>query len=441
MPQKTNKKSGSPRQKKLATRQSARIFDYYKSTTDKNIMAAMGDNGNQQLEILQAETDLSSGSDTIDTRPSPVEDTIPEEGEVGVEVTQHSDESQNGLMAIAPPTVPLAAELEKYTEPIKRHETTNPGFEMLLDAMKDLANGIDKKLETIISQNTEWKTGVTSRLTVAESSIGENKAEISKMKEVVDFMEAVANNTNSRSQSVDKSLETIFAQLEIDRLSSLRAQFRLEERINVLDREVKSFNIRVQGLKPTASQNLKTLVVDTFAKVVPELRASHIEYVAKIAAAKKKATTTEGDDGGEGVQNEETARAEKNTEPSVILLIRFTDKLLRNKVYAMARKDKVKLGQIIVRDDLVKADYEAWTLAKPQMKTAYSLKQRSRCKDGKLNIESKQIPIKGLKSTDAMIHEINQSVKIPFKLPRAAPIVRPPGVAQALEAHGLALDS
>ena len=101
---------------------------------------------------------------------------------------------------------------------------------------------------------------------------------------------------------------------------------------------------------------------------------------------------------------------------AVILLARFNDKAVRNKVYTLSRKNKDKLPiKVVVREDMIKADYDAWSLAKPQMETAHKNEKMCRCRYSKLTIDSKHVPIDGQLSTDQRIHEMNNAIKIPVR--------------------------
>ena len=85
-----------------------------------------------------------------------------------------------------------------------------------------------------------------------------------------------------------------------------------------------------------------------------------------------------------------------------MILVRFTDKYVRNQVFHLSRKYKEKFTGT-VRDDMIQPDYTVWMLAKPQMSSAYERGKKSRCRYGKLVVDSKQIPVDGVISNAQII--------------------------------------
>ena len=319
------------------------------------------------------------------------------------------DDTQNGATASAAIIVDGLHTLDSL-QPLD-FKSDNPDFKQILQA-------IDSKLDSILLSNAEWKDGVNNKLKQAEIDITATQTVVNDMKGTVDFMERVAKRTNKQSDGIEQSFQTIFAQIELDRLAALRANALMEERVNALEREQRSYNIRIQGLIPKPAQNLKKLVADTFKSVVPELEATSLEYVAQIKASTKKAADNTALAAGDTGNTQPKDKA-----PPVIIIARFNDKAVRNKVYALARKNKTKLPKgIIVRDDLIKSDYDSWALAKPQMEAAYTGKKMCRYKHGKLTIDSKMIPIDGLKTLDQRIGEQNEAVKIPIQFVPIPPL-------------------
>ena len=365
----------------------------------------------QQLEVGGNES-----SPVINTQTQAPQNKTNKDGDQHVGATsnppgdQSNGDQSNGATANPPGTSQTQTETGELI-PSLNITSEDPQMKLILQA-------IDKKLEFILLSNTTWKKGVEVKIAKLDERVKANTGAIAGMKGVVDFMEKVAKRTDTQTVSVGRSVDAIYAQIEIDRLQTYRSQIALEDRINSLEREHRAYNIRIQGLSPTPNQNLKQLVVDTFSPVVPGLDISTLEYVAKITASTKNSDNANAgvsdvlpDDQGVGGG---TAAAKKK-QPAVILLARFNDKAVRNKVYVQARKNKIKLPKnVLVREDMIKADYDAWSLAKPQMETAYKGSKMCRCRYGRLTVDSKNVAIDGLLSTEARIHEMNESVKIPI---------------------------
>lgn len=254
---------------------------------------------------------------------------------------------------------------------------------------------LNSKLDKIVSDIEEWKTGIEKRVSQNEATIKDREKLMQEMKASIDFMDKTARDTQEQSQTIDITFQNIAKLFQNERLSTVKNMLKLEERVNMLEREVRSFNIRVQGLKIPDAQNIKSVVVKTFSNVVPQLTNSHIEYVYKLPT--RKVTTTPkiagGDEDGDGEDGEQV----KTDDDSPILLVRFTDKNIRNQVFFKSKKFKFDT-KLILRDDHIKSDHDKWTKAKPQMSEAHVEGKKSKYKWGKLTINSQQIPIRGVES-------------------------------------------
>ena len=378
------------------------------------------ENGNGNNPVPQDPTDIqqsaASSSGTVsepihivevgDSQNTEDINTLNVQPNVTTNPGNHSNTGQSGLPAEQAGSS-QSQEQGALIMPTLEFAKDNPEMNIILKA-------IDNKLDFILLDNSAWKKKVDENLIKLNQDVGTNKTDIEGMKGVVDYMERVAKRSNAQSDSISQTTEQIFAQLEIDRLGALRREIALEDRLNALEREHRAYNIRVQGLTPTPTTNLRKLIVDTFSKVVPNLELANLEYVAKIVASKKKATSE-----GEEQDALPQASATKRAEPSVILLVRFNDKSIRNKVYALARKNKEKLPKnLVVREDMIKVDYDTWSLAKPQMETAHKGKKMCRYRYGRLIVNSENVPIEGLLSTNERIHEMNEGAKIPITIPQ-----------------------
>ena len=149
----------------------------------------------------------------------------------------------------------------------------------------------------------------------------------------------------------------MLTQIEWDRKQSHKDRLALNERINTLEREVRAFNVRIQGIPLDQNQNVKAAVVKTLSKVVTSLKNEHIEFAIKIKA--KDTSTTAPMVTGEALVLQQAAP--KKPPPSIVL-VRFTTKAMRNNVFFTAKKDgsTEKFGtKIIIREDMIKCDWDS----------------------------------------------------------------------------------
>ena len=170
---------------------------------------------------------------------------------------------------------------------------------------------------------------------------------------------------------------------------------------------------------------MENRIVDKFLPVVPELKLEQIEYAYKIALKPRdKDPGTEGaaeesiqaDD--EAPELEAPVDATKNKSgPSYIVVVRFTTKQLRNKVFFKSKKHKFT-PKLILRNDLIKADYDVWVKAKPQMSIAHDAGKRSRCNDGQLKINGQKIPVDGVETEASIMANAQEegTLHVPYKL-------------------------
>ena len=309
---------------------------------------------------------------------------------------------------------------------LKDFASKDPETTILINAMKSLGQGIYARIDNLEKADQKWKADIGTRLNTVETTIKERGAKIAGYNETIEFMQTVAKNTDDQSKGIDKRFRELWAQVDSDRVSTIRAQLEYEDRIKSLEREVRSFNLRVQGIPLKDKQNVKEAVLKTFEKAVPELKKVHIEFAVRIPQKRVIHGLMPGLPGEGGETGDEQplpmvphggARADARgpkMAPTVVL-IRFTDKYIRNQVFFESKRNKDHIPyKIIVREDMIKQDLDVKTLAKPQMEAAYTAGKQCKCRYGKLTIDSRATPIEGVKSREAVIHELNEAARLDF---------------------------
>ena len=342
---------------------------------------------------------------------------------------QNHEEQGDKMAESEPVNVPSQGEPDVVGQtplkmlPITDYHSENAEINIVLNAMKDIATNMateSAKMDARFAERDRvdlvWKQDIVSQVSAVEQTAKNNTTVLTGFQTTVELMQQVANRTDKQSKTIDTTFDTIFAQLDIDRINVIRKQLKVEERLNQLEREHRSFNIRAQGVKLDAKKNLKDCVLDMFLPLASDLKKSHLEYVIKITSTEKEGSGDTADGANGATENALAVQGTGAKEPRLpILLIRFTDKSIRNKVFFAARKAKDKYKpKLVVRDDMIKDDHKAWTLAKPQMEDAHKAGHRTKCRYGRLTVESKQTPIDGLPSTDRRVHEINENAKIAY---------------------------
>jgi len=242
-------------------------------------------------------------------------------------------------------------------------------------------NTVEERLDKINDDITNWKTSINDKISGFESTLEKNKELMDGWQKTIEFMDTTSKDVTAHAQSIDTTFVNTDLLFQQERVLTVKAFLHVEERLNILEREVKSFNVRVQGLAVPDGKNIKETVVNCFIKAVPELKKSHIEFVAKI-----------------------TVKPEEGKAPLLpILLIRFTEKRIRNKVFFNSKKHVFE-SKIVVKEDMIKQDYEIWSKAKPQMAVAFQANKKPLCRNGKLTINKEITEVDGVES----VHDILQ---------------------------------
>ena len=275
-----------------------------------------------------------------------------------------------------------------------------------IEAMSAMMDSNFKQLREEEKKRLVWEKDITLRVAANEKTLQDRALKILEVEKSIEFMDSVAKKANAMVNEVEQTFDNIDKHLQGERVLTVREFIRLEDRLDILEREHRAFNMRVQGLPIKKDSNLKQVVVDAFKRVFTGLEIKHIEYVAKVT----KGDTPDTPDPADFAPDDETEQLEtaqgKKKPQGPIVLVRFTDRYIRNKVFGLSRKNKDKLGSsIIVRDDMIKGDYNKWKLAKPQMQTAYASGKLSRCRNGNLLIESRKTKIEGVEDTATKLHK------------------------------------
>lgn len=322
--------------------------DRVRETRDKNSLTGELTTGelDVQLQDRQLDSPTSEGSEIMSVQGEPPQDPV--------------------LKAISDLEISLKAEM-----------TTNK-------------TSTEKKISDLDTDVKKWKSEIETKIDAFELKAKKQDEDLVAMKGTVDFMEKTATDVYQHAEGIDKTFINVDMKFRTERLLTVKALLQLEERVNSLERELRAYNIRVQGLKVADGQNIKSAIIQTFKEVAPELQKSHIEYAFKLSSKKDQAPPLVAENG-----------AGQQAQRDPIILIKFTDKNLRNKIFFKAKKFQFE-PKIVVKDDHTKANYEKWQKAKPQMGDAYFEKKKSTYRNGRLTIDSKQIPIVGV-DTEAQI--------------------------------------
>ena len=149
----------------------------------------------------------------------------------------------------------------------------------------------------------------------------------------------------------------------------------------------------------------KLAVIKLFSKVVPEIARKDIRYAYKLNLKPRQVATPP----VHQLQADAPTDMAPAKPPPTIVIVRFNDINMRNKVFYLSRKNKDKLPKdIIVRDDQIKTDYDKWCLAKPQMNEAHTQGRRSRYKWGNLVIAGTKTKIQG----DTYLPLLNPAIEL-----------------------------
>lgn len=279
----------------------------------------------------------------------------------------------------------------KAVSNLLKEETNDP----VLLALQQL----DKKfgdMNVKLDKMNNWKTDIEARVSSAEDTVKTKVALIDKFQDTITFMDETAKETSALTGGTDKTFQNIDLMFQEERVSTVKSVMALEQRLNSLEREVRSYNVRIKGIAVTGATNIKTKVISVLNKAVPDLKAHHIEYVYKIPVKDIE------------VSEPVHALAPAPTPPEPLLLVRFTDRQMRNKVFFKCKKFKFE-PKVTIKDDMIKPDYINWAKAKPQMQEAHSRGKPLKYRYSKLIVDSKSVRIDGVETEAEILLQARES--------------------------------
>lgn len=289
-----------------------------------------------------------------------------------------------------------------------------PAQEAILKSIEALSINLDSKFDVfetryrqIDEKRIEWETTTNNRLKVIEDAEKARASTFAEWKKTIGYMDTTASEAKGLIDGLDATFIDVEAHLQAERVTNLKDMMRMEERLNMLEREHRAFNIRVQGLDLEGKPNVKAVFFDMFKKVCPDLKKGQIEYAIKITPKLADKPDTQQVELAEG-----DGTAPKKP-PGPIVLVRFVDKRTRNRVFHLAKKNKDKFPvKIIVRDDMIRCDYNTWQKAKPQMNIAFTNGKKSKCVYSKLTIDSIVTKVDGVETPAEMIAKAIEETKL-----------------------------
>lgn len=229
-----------------------------------------------------------------------------------------------------------------------------------------------EKSQTNLSNDLKvWQGQIAGRLVKVETFVKDTAETIEHLKKTAEFVETTAKEVEAKATGYGTQFKNITDRLDELSVDSKASNIQVKKQMNVLERKLRENNIRVQGIVINDNENAKEAVVRIFKKVISDINKSHIEYAYKIPQKLIQGAALEA------------------TPPPPIVLVRFSTKGMRNRVFFKARKEKDKFdSKIIVREDMTKPDFALWNKAKPQMAKAFSENKKAMCIQGTLTVDS-----------------------------------------------------
>lgn len=242
-----------------------------------------------------------------------------------------------------------------------------------------------KELKDWKSELIVWQKKTDSRIKGVEDKLVKHKETIDGLQTSIEHSEKNAKEAIDLAKvtsTATKNLETKVVNLESEIGSWKTRQVLVQNR---KERENRELNIRVLGMEEEDNENCKKATVKLFTEVYGSLKETHIDFAYRVG--KKK---------------------EEETRPRP-LVMRFKERKIRNNVFKEARKNKAKLGDIKVTDDLTKLDVLLRNQANPQIKDAIDQGKIAFFTRGRIKISGIFVPIADEKT---VIKTYVESIKV-----------------------------
>lgn len=255
---------------------------------------------------------------------------------------------------------------------------------VILKAINDWGAKLSQRFTTLETAMDNWRRNTDTRLSEVETTLKNREKLITEYSASIEHMDKVAGDVELKLTAYDTKHEQYGQRSDNDRTLLRATVIDLQKQINILERQTKERNVRIQGIKVEENETPRDAVVNMLKHIIPDISKSDVEYAVRIPQKLVRKS------------DDEVAGQPRVELPPAIILVRFFARGFRNKVFFKSRKDKAKFPtKIIVREDYTKMDYKLWALSKPQMQTAFAEGKKSRFSTGQLTIESVNTPIQG----------------------------------------------
>jgi hypothetical protein len=269
----------------------------------------------------------------------------------------------------------------------------------------NLEKNIEKKI-------TDWKTKYEKRLKTVETYVQSTNEINAKAVANTEAITAMQDRIVKLEESLVKattSIDKLTEELKNTKECSYKAVNKNAFLIKTLQRKLREKNVRIQNVEVRENEQPEAAVLRTLNPVFPGLKQTDILSAVKVFKKGFTGIQDEGapapvrqGDGEEDVDNDNVTPA-RQAQP--VLLVEFKTREIRDMIYFDGRKNKTKfLPPIIIREDMIKADYQAWVLAKPQMEAAWRPPRSAkvRFQHGRLTINGQRVAIDGIEQLERL---------------------------------------
>jgi hypothetical protein len=292
-----------------------------------------------------------------------------------------------------------------------------------IKAITEQLSGLKSELFGFKNEVTTWQGSVNTDVSHLKLTTETNKEILDSFQETITYMEKTADESNANMGKINENFAMIYNQLRTERVETMKALLEIQERVTVLERRDRDFNVRILGLRIEDTDNIAEKIVATFVVVCPDLTIKHIEKVYKIplkpvgqVGATGDNTEVKNADDSHTSESDEEIDLRDEGEPLdqvPVILVRFTDRRIRNEIFHKSKKHKFA-KKLSVKEDYTKTDYSKLVKAKPQMKKAFKKKHKNFFTEGNLVVEKKKIKIHGVKTNTQILAEALEKSTLPL---------------------------
>jgi hypothetical protein len=253
---------------------------------------------------------------------------------------------------------------------------------------------IDEKLKRHQYRDKEWKEEMRTKVIAMADGFATAKSikeqlmtQANQIKELQESFAAFQLQTDhTRFEKIERGIKDLSQDLDNYREATRKAVNKNAELIQSLQRRTREKNVRAAGVEIKTGETNENAILRTFKPIWPALVLENIEFATKVFKRNFK-------------YDPKTARGPP---PKPVILVGFSTREMRDNIFFESKKQKEKLGDVIVREDLIKRDLQAKELARDQMKAAFESvpPKKSKFTYGKLVVEGNKIEITNIRSLD-----------------------------------------